>query len=127
MNKQIFAYTILSVRQRGRVQKFVIPKSLDKIPDMAMIVIMRNRLPLLVICLLLLSTLVTAFHHHDDGADHPDCSICVATHQQADTGHTAPVYQTPRLSAETASPVCPVLPLVSKPVCSSVNDRAPPA
>ena len=88
---------------------------------------MRNRLPLLLICLLLLSTLATAFHHHDDGADHPECSICVAAHQQADTGYTAPVYQIPRLSEVPPPPPCPVLPYVAKPFLSPLNDRAPPA
>jgi hypothetical protein len=88
---------------------------------------MRNRLPLILICLLLLSTLATAFHHHDDGDDHPECSICVASHQQADTGYTAPVYQIPRLSVLPPPPPRPVLQYVAKPFLSPLNDRAPPA
>jgi hypothetical protein len=87
---------------------------------------MYKRASLIFLILLLLTTLVESLHYHDDGADHPECSICVATHQQADTGYTAPVYEILNQSAETLYPR-PVLPVVANTLFSSFNNRAPPA
>jgi len=86
---------------------------------------MHKRLSLLLIILLLLSTMVEAFHYHDDGDDHADCPICVATHHQAGTGFTAPVYEIPSHSVETPCPR-PVLPIVAKSFFSPYANRAPP-
>ena len=77
-------------------------------------------------CLLLLSVLAEAFHHHDNGADHSDCPICVATHHQSDTGNIAPVLEIQRLVIATAY-VRPVVTVVTKTFNSPANDRAPPA
>ena len=87
---------------------------------------MHKRLSLIFITLLLLSTLVEAFHYHDDGADHPECSICAATHHQADTAYTAPVYEFLRHFVETPYPR-PVLPVITKTFFTPCNNRAPPA
>ncbi len=87
---------------------------------------MSKRLSLLFITLLLLSSLVEAFHYHDDGADHPECSICVATHQQADSGYTSPTCAIQRQLAETTYPE-PVLAAVTKTFFTPANNRAPPA
>jgi hypothetical protein len=87
---------------------------------------MRKRLATFFICFLLLSTLVTAFHHHDDGADHPDCSICVANHQQSDSGHTSPSAEILRQLAETDY-ARPVLAVATQTFFTPANNRAPPA
>ena len=91
-----------------------------------MMVAMPKRLSLIFIALLLLSVLTESAHFHDDGADHPECSICAATHQQADTGFTAPVYEIISHSAKTPYPL-PVLPAITKAFFSPCNNRAPPA
>lgn len=87
---------------------------------------MFKRLSLFFIFLLLLSTLVESFHYHDDGEDHPECSICVATHQQSDEGYTAPACLLPCSVAETVH-VRPVTAVVGKCCFSPANNRAPPA
>jgi len=87
---------------------------------------MFKRLSSFFICLLIFSSLAVAFHHHDDGADHPDCSICVAVHHQADTGYVAPVIDIQRLVAQTIH-VQPALAVVAKLFHSPANGRAPPA
>jgi hypothetical protein len=87
---------------------------------------MHKRLSLFLVILLLLSTLVEAFHYHDDGDDHPECSICAATHQQSDTGFTPPVCEIQRHVTETVY-VQPVLAVASKTIFTPANNRAPPA
>ena len=87
---------------------------------------MLRRLSFYFICLLLLSTLVTAFHHHDDGDDHSDCPVCVATHQQSDTGYTSPALEIHRNFTETAY-LRPVAAVIPQPVFVPANNRAPPA
>jgi len=44
---------------------------------------MRKQLSIFILFLLLFSLTVTALHHHDDAADHQDCPICVASHNQS--------------------------------------------
>ncbi len=87
---------------------------------------MFKRLSLFFVSLLLLFTLVEAFHHHDDGADHPDCSICVATHQQAETGYTPPALEIHRNFTETAY-LRPVSAVIPHTFFTPANNRAPPA
>jgi hypothetical protein len=87
---------------------------------------MSRRLAAFFFCLFLLSTLVESFHFHDDGADHSDCSICVANHQQADTGYTAPAGEIHIELNETAY-ARPVLAVVAKTFSTPANNRAPPA
>lgn len=87
---------------------------------------MFKRLSLFFTILLLLTTLVVTFHHHDDGADHPECSICFATHQQADAGHIAPAYIIISPLGETFYP-WPVPAIVAETIISPFNNRAPPA
>jgi hypothetical protein len=86
---------------------------------------MLRRLSFYFVCLLLLSTLVTAFHHHDDGADHADCPVCVAHHQQSDTGRTLPVISTEQNMTETAY-LRPSHAVITQTVFSPANNRAPP-
>jgi len=87
---------------------------------------MYRRLSAIFVCLLLLSTLVGAFHHHDDGADHPDCTVCVAHHQQSDSGHNSPACEIHRPLTETAYSR-PVLAVVAQTFFTPANNRAPPA
>jgi hypothetical protein len=69
---------------------------------------------------------VAAFHHHNDGGDHPDCPICLNTHQQS--------------NAELKTSFCLIYPdfkgialfikprlFASKAVFTPANNRAPPA
>ncbi len=98
---------------------------LDKFPDDANITSMLKRLATFCVTLLLLATLGAAFHHHDDGADHPDCSICAAIHHQADTGFVAPVIEIQRLVAKTIH-LQPALAVVAKLSVLPANGRAPP-
>jgi len=87
---------------------------------------MLKRLSLFFVLLLLLSFLGEAFHHHDDYADHPDCSICVATHQKSDTGHSYAPSEIQRELKEAAD-IRPYLPVVSKTFFNTSLGRAPPA
>jgi hypothetical protein len=87
---------------------------------------MLRRLSFYFVCLLLLSTLVTAFHHHDDGADHPDCPVCVAHHQQSDAGQTFPAGEVQRHVAETAY-IGPESAVIPQTFFTPANNRAPPA
>ena len=86
---------------------------------------MLKRLSLFFVCLLLLATLAEAFHHHDDGDDHPDCPICVATHQQSDSGFFFPAHEVCRNFTDTAY-VRPVLAIVTQIFHTPANNRAPP-
>lgn len=87
---------------------------------------MQKRLSTFFICLLLLSALASAFHHHDDGADHPECSICLAGHQQSDAGYPAPgwVIQSQPVEIIHARPVSAS---PAKTFRTPANNRAPPA
>jgi hypothetical protein len=87
---------------------------------------MFKRFATFFICLLLLSTLVSAFHHHDDGADHPDCSICVANHQQSDSGHASPSTEI-QIQLEETVYARPVIAVIAQARFASANNRAPPA
>ena len=86
---------------------------------------MVKRLSLILTILLMLSIMVEAFHCHDDGAEHPECAICLASIQQADTGHTAPVNEIGIKSAEILYPR-PVLAIVTTFYISPLKNRAPP-
>lgn len=88
---------------------------------------MVRRLSLFFTIVLLLSHLVEAFHYHDDGADHPDCSICATINQQADSAYNLPVYQILPQAVKTPYPQQPVLPTVAKSIYSPFNNRAPPS
>jgi hypothetical protein len=89
-------------------------------------VIMRKGLSFIFVCLMLLSFLGEAFHHHDDGANHTDCSICVATHQKSDTGFSlAPMELPGELSGTVCNP--PIIICLSKALFSPSLGRAPPA
>lgn len=87
---------------------------------------MLKRLSLLFAILLLLATLVEAFHYHDDGADHPQCSICTAIHQHAESGFATPVSEIVRTYVESPYPR-PVLAIVTNTFFTPFNSRAPPA
>lgn len=87
---------------------------------------MVKRLSIVIVAIFLLATLVEAFHHHDDGADHPECPICLAHHQQSDSGVTAPPSPLPReLTALTFDRPVPVA--VTRDFFTPANNRAPPA
>jgi hypothetical protein len=87
---------------------------------------MRKGLSFIIICLILLSFLGEAFHHHDDGADHPECSICVATHQKSDTGFSfAPLDAPGDLAGTLYNPL--IINIISKTLFSPSLGRAPPA
>ena len=87
---------------------------------------MRKGLSFIFVCLMLLSFLGEAFHHHDDGANHPECSICVATHQKSDTDLT---FSPLEIYRELTEPITirPFLPVASKTLYSPSLGRAPPA
>jgi hypothetical protein len=87
---------------------------------------MRKGLSFIFVCLLLLSFLGEAFHHHDDCADHPDCSICVATHHKSDTGLTFAPSEMQRELTETPYPR-PILAAAAKIFFNTALARAPPA
>jgi hypothetical protein len=87
---------------------------------------MCRRLSFLFIILLLLATLAEAFHFHEDGADHPDCSVCAATHHQSDSAYTSPAGEIQRHIAETVY-VQPAPTIVVRTFFSLANNRAPPA
>jgi hypothetical protein len=87
---------------------------------------MLKRFATFFLCLLLLSTLVEAFHFHDDGADHPDCSICVANHQRSDSGHVSPPAVIQIQLVETAY-ARPVPTGAAQTFFTPANNRAPPA
>lgn len=87
---------------------------------------MPKRLSTFFIALLLLSTLVTAFHHHDDGADHPDCPICITHHQQSTAELPSSACIVHRDFAETAF-VTQSRVFHAKTVFTPANNRAPPA
>lgn len=87
---------------------------------------MRKHLSFIIVCFVLLAVVGSAFHHHDDGADHPECTICASLHQQADSTCSF----SPQLLLRTAVPTVyarPVLPVPAKNFFASANDRAPPA
>lgn len=88
---------------------------------------MRKYLSLVFVFILVFSTLAITFHHHNDGADHPDCSICAAIHnQQSDSTSPAIPYEIHRSCTETVYSH-PVLTIVTKTFLTPANNRAPPA
>jgi hypothetical protein len=88
---------------------------------------MLRRLSLFFVLLLLLSFFGEAFHHHDDGADHPDCSICMAVvHHKADTGLTFAPLEIQREITGIVS-VLTYFAVFSKISFTPANNRAPPA
>jgi len=87
---------------------------------------MLKRVSLFLTILFLLTTLVEAFHYHDDGADHPECSICAATHQQANTCSPSSIPEISLQYLDTPYPR-PVLPFVTTADFTPFNIRAPPA
>jgi len=87
---------------------------------------MLRRLSFICICLIFVSIVVTSFHHHDDGDDHPECSICVAIHQQSDSPYSFVRHEIVRPILETVF-VCSVPALFPTTLVISPNDRAPPA
>jgi hypothetical protein len=87
---------------------------------------MCKRLATFFICFLLLSSLVEAFHFHNDGAEHSDCSICVANHQQSDSGHISPSTEIQLQLQETVY-ARPVPAVAAQTFFTPANNRAPPA
>jgi hypothetical protein len=87
---------------------------------------MRKGLSFIFICLMLLSFLGEAFHHHDDGADHPECSICIATHQKSDAGFSfAPLELPGELAGTLSNPS--IITIFNRTLYSPSLGRAPPA
>jgi hypothetical protein len=86
---------------------------------------MQKRISLFLSILLLFSTLVVSFHYHADGADHPDCSICLAHNQQADSSYILPFPEIQREFTETLLPQ-PVPAIIAKSCFTPANNRAPP-
>jgi hypothetical protein len=91
-------------------------------PDETMI----KRLSLLIVILLLCTAVVESFHYHDDGANHSDCSICVASHLNSDTVLSSPVVPVLRSITRTVY-LLPTVTVVTKVCFSPANSRAPPA
>jgi hypothetical protein len=89
-------------------------------------VAMRKGLSFIIICLMLLSFLGEAFHHHNDGADHPECSICVAAHQKSDAAFATAPFSAPKDLSETAYNPS-IINILSKTLFSPSLGRAPPA
>ena len=87
---------------------------------------MIKRLSLLIIILLLCTVVVESFHYHDDGANHSDCSICVASHLNSDTVLSSPVAVIQRHETRTVYFLSSVT-VVTKVCFSPANSRAPPA
>lgn len=87
---------------------------------------MHKRISLILTTLLFFSVLAGSFHFHADGADHPDCSICLAHHQQADSNHVFPIADIQREFTETLLPQ-PVPAIIAKTCFTPANSRAPPA
>jgi len=87
---------------------------------------MFKRLTLLFTIILLFSITAAAFHHHDDGEDHPECSICFAAHQQADSVHSVPILATLFQAVETPY-LRPCTAIVEQTFFPCINNRAPPA
>lgn len=86
---------------------------------------MIKRLSFLCICLMLLSILATSYHHHDDGADHPECSICLACHQQSDSSYGISRHEVVRPLIPIVY-AAPVLAVVTDSSLTPGNGRAPP-
>ena len=87
---------------------------------------MRKGLSFIFICLMLLSFLGEAFHHHDDRNDHPECSICVATHHKSDTGPAIAQLEAPgELAGTLSSPS--IITFAGKTLYTPSLGRAPPA
>jgi len=87
---------------------------------------MHKRISLFLTILLVLSTLAGSFHYHADGADHPDCSVCLAYHQQADSNYVVPLPDIQRAFTGTLLPQ-PVPAIIAKSCFTPANGRAPPA
>ena len=80
----------------------------------------------LIVILLLCTAVVESFHYHDDGANHSDCSICVASHLTSDTVLTSPVVAALQDVTLTVY-LLPAVTVVTKIAYSPANNRAPPA
>lgn len=87
---------------------------------------MRKGLSFIFVCLMLLYFLGEAFHHHDDGSDHPECSICVASHHKSDTGLTFTPFEMQRELTEAPYPH-PFLAAAAINFFTPALGRAPPA
>ena len=87
---------------------------------------MVKRLSIYLVSIFLLASLVEVFHHHKDGAEHPECPICVAVHHQSNAGYTPP--STGEIQTVVSEPIYvkPVLALVSKIYFAPAQNRAPP-
>ncbi len=81
----------------------------------------------LILSILLFSaTLVEGFHHHDDGRDHDDCPVCVASlHHSADTALPSPILLSLPQISPTLFPEF-ILETVTLPASYAPGDRAPP-
>jgi hypothetical protein len=87
---------------------------------------MLRRFSLILIVVLFLASLAEGFHHHADGADHPDCPICVAGHYQTATPTTGSVFTVPRqFILPSYLPQVPTS--VYKIFFTPANPRGPPA
>jgi hypothetical protein len=86
---------------------------------------MLKRLSLFFTLFIFLSFPAESFHCHADGELHPECSICVASHQQADNGYVTPIYQIMGFHGETlyGRPVPAIIPETN---AAAPTDRAPP-
>jgi len=91
-------------------------------PDETMI----KRLSILIVILLLCTAVVESFHYHDDGANHSDCSICVASHLNSDTVLTSPVVAALQDVTLTVY-LHPTVTVVTNTFFAPANSRAPPA
>ncbi len=87
---------------------------------------MLRRLSFLFAFILLLSFLGEAFHRHDDGADHPDCSVCMAAvHHNADGGLSFVPLEIPgELTGTLHCP--PIITIICESLFTPSRSRAPP-
>jgi len=85
-----------------------------------------GRLAVSLVCILLvISSIAIAFHHHADGAEHPDCALCIAAHTVApNVIHVAPVPAPPADVVERLIAACDLVPCAI--VRTSADPRAPP-
>jgi hypothetical protein len=86
---------------------------------------MIKRLSLLILILLFCTAVVESFHYHTDGADHSDCSICIASHFVSDTVLCSPTITGLRDITRTIY-LLPTVTVVTKLSFSPANSRAPP-
>lgn len=87
---------------------------------------MLKRLSLFCVCLIMFSTLVVAFHHHDDGCDHDDCPVCMASlyHAPAEVPTPAPIVQP--FFDRTVFFTPTTIGVIAETFFSPVGSRAPP-